>query len=189
MHRGISCALLSAVVVLAACTSEGTGRAGDTSRASPAASPVPPPAPPAAAPADPGAAPAPAPAAPAGGTTADGRAVYTRTCQTCHQATGQGMPGAFPPLANSEYVTGDKARLIRIVLHGLTGPITVNGQRYNSTMAPWKHLSDAEIAAVTTYVRSSFGNSASAVTAEEVAQVRAATANRTSAYTVGELER
>jgi len=120
---------------------------------------------------------------------ADGAAVYGRTCVTCHQANGQGMAGAFPPLSNSEYVTGDKNRMIRIVLHGLQGPITVNGQQFNNVMAPWKQLSDAEIAAVISYVRSNFGNNASAVTAQEVAAQRQATASRTGPYTVAELNR
>ena len=133
---------------------------------------------------------APAPATPPAGeptAAADGRAVYARTCQTCHQANGAGLPGAFPPLTASEYVNGDKARLIRIVLHGLTGPITVNGQNYNGLMTPWKMLSDAEIAAVLTYERSNFQNNASAVTAAEVAAQRSATASRTTPYTIAEL--
>lgn len=138
---------------------------------------------------------APAPAAPAADTSnatasaggADGQAVYGRTCVTCHQANGQGMPGAFPPLADSEWVSGDKNRVIRIVLHGLQGPITVKGQQYNNAMTPWKSLSDAEIAAVVSYVRSNFGNNASPVTAQEVAAQRAATASRTTPYTAAEL--
>ena len=130
----------------------------------------------------------------AGGTSAsagasDGRKIFARTCATCHQQTGQGMPGTFPPLAGSPYANGDKGRLARIVLHGLQGPLEVHGQRYNNVMAPWKTLSDAEIAAVLTHVRSSFGNSADAVTAGEVARERAATAGRTTMLTVAELGR
>jgi mono/diheme cytochrome c family protein len=97
------------------------------------------------------------------------------------------MPGSFPPIAGSEIITGDKARLIRLVLHGLQGPITVHGQRYNNVMPPWKSLSDADMAAVLTYVRSNFGNSASAVTPEEVATERSATASRTTMWTASEL--
>lgn len=121
--------------------------------------------------------------------TQDGRAVFNRTCVTCHQQNGQGLRGAFPPLAASPFVNGDKARLIKLVLHGLQGPITVSGQRFNNVMPPWKSLSDAELAAVLTYVRSNFGNTAPAVTAAEVAQQRAATASRATMWTVPEIER
>jgi mono/diheme cytochrome c family protein len=142
--------------------------------------------PPAAAP--PAAAPATPP--PASGVAAsNGQAVFARTCQTCHQANGQGMPGTYPPQAGSPYVTGDKTKLIRIALNGLQGPITVEGKRYSNVMPPWKSLSDADMAAVLTYVRSNFGNSASAVTPDEVAHERAATASRTTMWTVQELER
>jgi len=148
------------------------------------AAPAGPPAPPAAQP--PAAAPAPAaPGAAAAGPS--GVAVFQRTCQTCHQATGQGMPGTFPPLAGSHIATGDKSRLIRLALHGLQGPITVAGRTYNNVMPPWKSLSDDDMAAVLTYVRSNFGNSADAVTAAEVARERAATASRTTMWTAREL--
>ena len=111
-------------------------------------------------------------------------------CAACHQATGLGLPGAFPPLAGSEYVLGEEERVVRIVLRGLTGPVTVKGQTFNGAMPAWAdQLSDAEIAAVLTYVRSSWGNSAEAITAEQVARERAATAGRTAPWTVGELGR
>ncbi len=128
----------------------------------------------------------PAPAAPAAA-TADGRAVFMRTCVTCHQQNGQGIQGTFPPIAENPVATGDKAVLIRMVLHGLSGPVTVKGVRYNNVMPPWKSLSDAELAAVLTYVRSNFGNTADAVTPEEVARERAATASRTTMWTPAEL--
>ena len=98
------------------------------------------------------------------------------------------MPGTFPPIAGSEIINGDKRKLIRLVLHGLQGPITVAGQRYNNVMPPWKSLSDAEMAAVLTYERSNFGNSSSAVTAEEVARERAATTSRATMWTMQELD-
>jgi mono/diheme cytochrome c family protein len=121
--------------------------------------------------------------------TQDGRAVFGRTCATCHQQNGQGMRGAFPPLAGSPYVNGDKARLIRIVLHGLNGQLVLHEQRYNGVMPPWKSLSDADMAAVLTYVRNNFGNAAGPVTAQEVARQRAATASRKTMMTVAELGR
>ncbi len=131
---------------------------------------------------------APPTVASAGGS--DGAAIYTR-CVACHQANGAGLAGAFPPLANSEWVTGDPGIPIRVVLQGMIGEVTVAGQTYNSVMLPYGgtgEMSDAEVAAVLTYVRSSFGNSASAVSAEDVAAVRAATAGRTTQWTAAELQ-
>ncbi len=131
-----------------------------------------------------------APNAHPAGAAVSGQAVFGRTCTTCHQANGQGLPGAFPPLAKSPYATGSKDKLIRLVLNGLTGPVTVAGQHFNGVMPPWKgQLSDAEIAAVLSYVRNSFGNSADSVSASEVQQQRAATASRTSPWTMQELDR
>jgi mono/diheme cytochrome c family protein len=98
------------------------------------------------------------------------------TCSACHQANGQGVPGAFPPLAGSEWVNGKGDIPIAIVLHGLQGPITVKGQKYNGVMAPWgTTFNDDQIAAVVTYIRSQWGNKAPAVTKADVARVRAAT--------------
>ena len=129
-------------------------------------------------------------AAPAAGAPAaagvDGKAEYL-VCQTCHQENGEGLPNLYPPLAGSEILTGDPSIPIAIVLHGLTGEVTVKGQKFNNVMAPWASLSDAQIAAILTYERSSWGNSAPAVTAEEVATVRAATSSRTGPWTIQEV--
>jgi mono/diheme cytochrome c family protein len=102
---------------------------------------------------------------------ADGKALYA-TCMACHQANGQGIPGAFPPLAESEWVNGPAENLIRIQLRGLMGPITVKGVEYNSVMPANAAMSDEEIAAVLTYVRSNFGNTSGPVTAEQVKALR-----------------
>lgn len=103
----------------------------------------------------------------------DGAQIYTAQCLACHQATGQGLPGVFPPLADSEWVTGNASLAIQIVLHGLEGEITVKGASYNGQMPMFKDkLNDAEIAALLTHIRSSFGNSADAVQPAEVAQAR-----------------
>jgi mono/diheme cytochrome c family protein len=119
----------------------------------------------------------------------DGGAVFSGRCAACHQATGLGLPGAFPPLAGSEYVNGDPARLARLVLRGLTGPVTVAGAQFNGAMPAWAdQLKDAEVAAVLTYVRSHFGNSAGPVSADSVAAARAATASRTAPWTAPELK-
>jgi nitrite reductase (NO-forming) len=105
---------------------------------------------------------------------ARGRATYQGTCSTCHMAEGQGLAGVFPPLAKSDYLMADKERSIHAVLAGLTGEITVNGQKYNNVMPAWSHLTDREIANVLTYARNSFGNEGEPVTPDEVAKVRAA---------------
>ena len=132
-----------------------------------------------------------APAAPAAQTPAqgpDGKVVYSTTCAACHQATGEGVEGTYPPLAGSEIVNGDEAKVVRIVLHGLTGPVEVAGETYSGMMPPWGGvLKDPELAAVLTYVRSAWGNKAAPVTVSKVAAIRAATASRTTPWTVAEL--
>jgi len=118
-----------------------------------------------------------------------GAQVYRNTCQTCHGPKGKGVPGAFPPLAGSTRAQGDTGTLTRIVLHGLRGPIVAQGQRYDGVMTPHGPiLSDDQIAAVLTYVRSHFGNDAPPVTPEAVAAVRTATQARTALYTAEELD-
>ncbi|HEY9084531.1 MAG TPA: cytochrome c [Candidatus Tyrphobacter sp.] len=112
--------------------------------------------------------------APVNGTVAsDGATVYETNCSSCHQASGQGMPGTFPPLAENPVVTGDPARVIHIVKDGLTGTIAVKGTNYSGSMPSWgQTLSGPDIAAAITYIRSSWGNSASAVTPAQVAATR-----------------
>jgi mono/diheme cytochrome c family protein len=124
-----------------------------------------------------------------GALAALGRDVYGRTCVLCHQATGLGTPGQFPPLAGSEWLTGaGPNRLTRIVIHGLAGPIKVKGQDWNASMAALGgSLSDEEIAAVLTFVRQEFGGGASLVKPEEVKKVRDATAARSEPWTSAEL--
>jgi len=118
----------------------------------------------------------------------DGKVVYSTTCAACHQATGEGVEGTYPPLAGSEIVNGDENKVIRIVLHGLTGPVEVAGETYSGMMPPWGGvLKDPEIAAVLTYVRSTWGNKGAPITVSKVAAIRAATASRTTPWTVAEL--
>jgi len=119
-----------------------------------------------------------------------GEKIYTNfgpgggLCLTCHQASGLGVPGAFPPLAGSDWVLGDKDRLIKISMYGLTGEIEVNGVKYNNTMPPPGNppgsLTDGQIADVLTYIRNAWGNSASPVSPSEVAAVRASVKGRDS---------
>ena len=119
---------------------------------------------------------------------ADGAKVYGTVCSSCHQANAQGVPGAFPPLSESDWVNGDEARLVKIILHGVTGEIDVGGEIYAGMMPPWGGgLNDAEVAAVSTYIRSNFGNSAPPVTAATVARIRAEHAARKTPWTVQEL--
>ena len=97
--------------------------------------------------------------------------MFAANCSSCHGATGQGLPGAFPPLANNPTVTGDPQKIVGILLGGLRGSISVNGTTYNGQMPAWKGtLSNADIADVITYIRGSLGNNkASAVTTAQVA--------------------
>ena len=121
----------------------------------------------------------------AGGAAAgapNGAELFTR-CAACHQATGLGVPGAYPPLVGSEWLLNNPEVPIRIVLHGLQGDITVKNTKFNNAMTPFgDQLSDAEIAAIITYERSSWGNAASKITAEQVASVRAATKSQTTPW-------
>lgn len=114
---------------------------------------------------------------------------YAEICQVCHQATGLGLEGAFPPLAGSEWLNGRSVVPIAIVLHGLQGEITVKGKKFNGMMMPWgAAMSDDDIAATLTYARSSWGNRAAPVTAAEVRAVRTRTASRTTPWTPAEVQ-
>lgn len=118
---------------------------------------------------------------------ANGEALYQQRCASCHQANGQGTTGVYPPLAGSEYAAATNPGVpIRVVIHGMQGPLTVKGQQFNSLMPAYGLgivMSDAEVAAVLTYVRSSWGNAASAVSAADVARVREETKDHTGAMT------
>ena len=118
----------------------------------------------------------------------DGGRIYGNRCQACHQADGQGIAGQFPPLVESNWVTGDKGRLIRILLHGMEGPMEVLGEEYNGVMPGWQdQLDDAEIAAVLTHIRGEWENDAPKVSAEEVAALRESESSRTGAWSAEEL--
>ncbi len=121
-----------------------------------------------------------------------GESIYEMACLPCHQPEGKGLPGVYPPFVGSEWIRGDKNRIIKIVLHGLTGPVMVAGKSFggpNSVPMPaLGGLSDEQIAAVLTHIRSEFGNRASSVTAAEVRSVRSETGGRESAWGAAELE-
>ena len=103
-----------------------------------------------------------------------GQALFAGTCSVCHQANGAGLPGVFPPLAQSDLLAATPKRAIDIVLHGLNGKVTVNGQDYNSVMPPMNQLNDDEVANILTYVLNSWGNKGGRVTTDEVKAARAA---------------
>ncbi|HSH39119.1 MAG TPA: c-type cytochrome [Chthoniobacterales bacterium] len=121
---------------------------------------------------------------------ARGKKIYAANCATCHQATGLGVAGQYPPLAGSEHVTGGTRRLGMILLKGLHGPMKVKGVQYGSAvMQPWeKTLTDAKIADVLTYIRSEWGNNAPGVAPEGVAALRKELAGRSESFTEADLE-
>ncbi|MEJ2172226.1 MAG: cytochrome D1 domain-containing protein [Woeseiaceae bacterium] len=104
---------------------------------------------------------------------AKGEAVYLANCAACHQPSGVGLAGAFPPLAGSDYLQGNRKEVLAAALFGLEGPITVNGVEYNGVMPSLGHLRDEDLAAAITYVFGSWGNDLAAVSVEEVAALRA----------------
>ena len=118
-----------------------------------------------------------------------GQAVYSLHCIACHGPEGKGLPGAFPPLDGSDWATGDPSRPIRIVLHGLQGPVNVAGQQFNGLMPGIPTLDDRQIADVLTYVRQSWSNDAAAVDPEMVQDLRAKHAGRAAPWNAAELGR
>jgi len=112
--------------------------------------------------------------APSPETLAEGQAVYEQYCLTCHQASGRGVPGMAPSLVKSDWVAGDEERLIRVVLEGLEGPITVSGESFEGVMGAQAYLTDEQVAAVLTWLRQSFENHAPPVDPGRVAELRAA---------------
>ena len=125
------------------------------------------------------------PAPAAAGAAVDGKALFAAQCAACHQATGQGLPGVFPPLAGSEWVTGEPRVLANILLHGITGEIEVEGQKFNGQMPAFAQLSDAELAGVASYIRSSWSNKSEPIDASVFATERKAGAARTTPFEGG----
>lgn len=125
---------------------------------------------------------------------ASGKRLY-QTCAACHQATGLGVAGVYPPLAGSEWVTGKEDQLIRVLLHGLNGPIQVKGNTYNGAMPAFGKVtgggynwSDEKIAHVLSYIRHEWGNDASFITKDQVSVVLAAEKARSKPWTEAELK-
>ena len=116
-----------------------------------------------------------------------GKQTFAGLCAACHQPTGRGLEGLAPPLADSEWVNGDPERIIKVVMHGLRGPIKVKGLSYSYDMPAAGFLSDEQIAGVLTYIRREWDHEASPVPLDLVQKVRAETKGRTDAWTEGEL--
>ncbi len=119
-----------------------------------------------------------------------GEAVYNATCYACHKSDGRGQPGQVPPLADSDWVNGKPDRLVRIVLHGLHGPIEVNGQKWNLSMPALGQsplLNDDRLAGLLTYIRRDWDNYGDPVAPELVASIRQATAGRAAPWSAEEL--
>jgi mono/diheme cytochrome c family protein len=119
-----------------------------------------------------------------------GKRVYNQNCVACHQASGMGLPGVYPPLVESDWVKDSPERLIKVILAGLAGEVTVNGETYNNAMTPFGRLKDQHIAAVLTYIRTdpSYQNESYEVSEDLVAQVREAYGARTDPWTQAELD-
>ena len=116
----------------------------------------------------------------------DGEQIFGVNCAACHQTAGTGIPQVFPPLAGSAWVNGSEQILIQILLHGVNGSIEVAGNTFNGEMPAFgDKLGDAEIAAVTSYIRNQWGNQAGAVTAETVEAQRTRTAGRRTPWNGG----
>jgi mono/diheme cytochrome c family protein len=105
---------------------------------------------------------------------ANGLSVFSQTCVSCHMADGGGVPRMNPPLIKTPWVLGNPSTLIKVVLNGFKEDVEINGERYSNSMPSFAYLKDQEIADVLTYVRSNFGNKASAITVKQVAATRAA---------------
>ena len=117
----------------------------------------------------------------------DGEKLFIANCGTCHQQTGEGVPGAFPPLNKSKYVVSDNVdRIAAIMLYGLNGEITVRGTKYNGVMTPVGHLKDSELAAIATYIRGAWENKASEVS-EDVFKAAREKHKTRGAFTIQEL--
>lgn len=108
-------------------------------------------------------------------------------CGGCHQGNGGGLPGQFPPLAGSDWVKGGTERLVRIVLNGLAGPVTVSGQNFNNVMPGQGAMSDQDLANALTYIRNTWGNEGTMVTKEMVAKVREELGSRMTPWSEAEL--
>ncbi|WP_111643112.1 c-type cytochrome [Marinimicrobium alkaliphilum] len=101
-----------------------------------------------------------------------GKAGYARHCQACHQASGDGIPGVFPPLANNNNINNNPQYLAEAIVQGVSGPLEVNGQRYNGTMPAMGYISDQEVAAIVNYIMERWGESEQRLAQDDVKTLR-----------------
>jgi mono/diheme cytochrome c family protein len=111
-----------------------------------------------------------------------GKVLFTGVCAACHQPHGKGLDGVAPPLMDSEWVLGSEQRIVRIVLHGLTGPVSVKGKTYRLDMPAFGSFTDEQIASVLTYLRREWEHTAAPVEPDTVKAIRAATSDRREAW-------
>ena len=116
-----------------------------------------------------------------------GEKLFNANCAQCHQQTGLGQAGQFPPLVGSEWVLENPTRLGHILMHGIQGTIHVKGAVYNNQMPAWNTLKDEQISSILTYIRQAWGNSAPAITKDQIAAIRKEAEAHTEAYTEAEL--
>lgn len=120
---------------------------------------------------------------------ARGKAEYATVCAACHQGSGEGLPGVNPPLKNSEYVIHGEERVVSILLHGISGPLQVNGKSYNGMMpAQGATKNDKAIAQIASYIRNEWGNQGSLIYDDQVSALRKKLANRTGPFSEGQLK-
>ncbi len=118
----------------------------------------------------------------------EGKRYFTQNCVSCHQATGLGVPGQYPPLAKSEFVNGGSRRVAMILLKGLQGPVKVSGGQFNGAMPAWeKTLTDKKISAILTYIRQEWGNKAPEITQDQIAAARKEFASRADSWTEADI--
>ena len=120
-----------------------------------------------------------------------GKKVYGQNCANCHQASGEGQPGSYPPLVGSEWVLGSKERLIAILLKGVQGPLTVKGSVFSTQAMPAQEavLTPEKLANLSTYLRGSWGNTAGPVSVDEVSAAKAKFASHTGSWAEADLKK
>lgn len=116
-----------------------------------------------------------------------GLLVYQAQCASCHQNNGEGVKGSVPSLVGVDWVTAEKPRLIRLMLHGVEGAMTVKNERYDSVMQSFAQLDDQDLADVLTFIRKSWGNNAAEITPAEVRTLRLYHRDRNKPWTPEEL--
>lgn len=125
---------------------------------------------------------------------AAGKKSFVQVCAACHQTSGDGVAGVYPPLHGSEWVNGNEERVIRVLLHGLNGPIEVHGKTYNGAMPAFGKVAgggynwnEEKISQVLTYIRQEWGNTGAPITKDKVAEVLAKEKARAKPWTEAEL--